>query len=99
MQAKKKQLSHPEGKKAVRMDVNKYELLKTGIMDYLSRNGTGSFSDMYTAIQQHLQEHTISFDGSIKWHLEWVKLDLEAQKRIYRVRGTTPQTYALTKKT
>ena len=98
-QADKIQLAHPDGKKPVRMDTDKYELLKAGIIEYLTKNGTGSFSDMYAAIQQNLTDKNIPFDGSVKWHLEWVKLDLEAKKSIYRVHGTAPQTYAMAKQT
>lgn len=32
-----------------------------------------------------------SFDGSVAWYVEVVKLDLEARKMIERVPGTRPQ--------
>lgn len=89
------QLRHPQGKKAVSMSKDKYELLKTEAVKYLTDNPDGTFSDLSITIIQNLKERKIKFDGSLNWYLEWVKLDLEAQEIIKRVPKTTPQKYML----
>lgn len=89
------QLKHPQGKKAASIDKDKYELLKTETVKYLMKNSDGTFSDISKAISQDFKERKIKFDGSLNWHLEWVKLDLEAQEIIKRVPKTTPQKYIL----
>jgi hypothetical protein len=89
------QLRHPQGKKAVSISKDKYELLKTETVLYLSKNPDGTFSDISKTITKNIKERKIKFDGSLNWYLEWVKLDLEAQGIIKRVPKTTPQKYML----
>lgn len=91
------QLRHPQGKKAVSINKDKYELLKTETVSYLTENPDGTFSDISKTITQNFMEKKIKFDGSLNWYLEWVKLDLEAQGIIKRVPMTTPQKYMLNK--
>ena len=91
------QLKHPQGKKAVSMSKDKYELLKTEVVKYLTDNPDGTFSDLSKTITQNFMERKIKFDGSLNWFLEWVKLDLEAQGIIKRVPKTTPQKFMLNK--
>jgi hypothetical protein len=91
------QLTHPEGKKAVSMDKNKYDVLKTALINYLMKNGPSTHTEIWTTIAEDFKRNSIPFDGSIQWHMEWVKLDLEANKTIDRVKNTSPQKYALTK--
>ena len=74
------QLKHPQGKKAVSISKDKYELLKTEIVNYLTKNLDGTFSDISKTISKNFSEKKINFDGSLNWYLEWVKLDLEAQQ-------------------
>lgn len=47
------------------------------------------------AIKKELKAKGQTFQGSLPWHLEWVKLDLEARKAIRRVPGTSPQRYII----
>jgi hypothetical protein len=89
------QLKHPQGKKAVRISKDKYELLKTETLKYLTKNSDGTFSDISKAIVHDFKKRKIKFDGSLNWYLEWVKLDLEAQQIIKRVPKTSPQKYLL----
>ncbi len=91
------QLKHPQGKKAVSISKDKYELLKTEIVKYIAKNHDGTFSDISKSIAQHFKEKNIKFDGSLNWYLEWVKLDLEAQQMITRIPNTSPQKYSLIK--
>ena len=78
------QLRHPAGKKAVSMDESKYELLKKIILHQL-KAGELSHTEMLQAIIRDFEKQKIKFPGSIEWHMEWVKLDLEANKIIRKV--------------
>ena len=89
------QLKHPQGKKGVSISKEKYELLKKHIMEFLSGNNEATFTDISKAIAKEFKAKKIRFDGSLDWYLEWVKLDLEAQKIIKRVPKTSPQKYLL----
>lgn len=92
------QLKHPQGKKAVSISKDKYELLTTETVKYLTEKKDGTFSDISKSIAQDFKEKKIKFDGSLNWYLEWVKLDLEARQIITRVPKTAPQKYLLTTK-
>lgn len=89
------QLKHPQGKKAVSISKDKYELLKKETVKYLTKNSDGTFSDISKVIAHVFREKKIKFDGSLNWYLEWVKLDLEARQIIKRVPKTSPQKYLL----
>jgi hypothetical protein len=91
------QLRHPEGKKAVGMLQSKYEVLKKAILKHLEKKGQASHTEIWQAVTRDFKNNKIQFEGSLQWHLEWVKLDLEANKIIERVAGTLPQKYALKK--
>ncbi|SMC81329.1 DUF6958 family protein [Moheibacter sediminis] len=89
------QLQHPQGKKAVSISKDKYELLKEQITKFLINKTEGTFTDISKAITQELNDKKIKFEGSLNWHLEWVKLDLEAKEVIKRIDKKTPQKYIL----
>lgn len=91
------QLKHPEGKKAVRMDKLKYDVLKKALLNHLKKNGESTHSEIWHAIEEDFKKNKTEFDGSVQWHTEWVKLDLQANKILERVQGTSPQKYSLTK--
>lgn len=91
------QLTHPEGKKAVSMAQGKYNTLKKALLDSLKRDGTLTHTEIGQAVAAELNRKQVKFDGNVNWHLEWVKLDLEANKIIKRVPGTSPQKYELVK--
>lgn len=78
------QLLHPKGKKAVRMEVEKYEIIKNGILEHLKTSANSTHSEMLKAMTESLARNGTPFQGSIEWHMEWVKLDLEARKKIIR---------------
>jgi hypothetical protein len=93
--AERIQLKHPQGKKAVTMDTGKYNLLKPAILRYLRAEGGSTFGAVTKAIAKEFKTKGQKFDGSLNWHLEWVKLDLEARKLIRRVPKTSPQEYVI----
>jgi hypothetical protein len=79
------QLLHPSGKKAVRIDKAKYEILKNALIDCLRVNGESTYTDILQSITENFRRNKIKFEGSLEWHIEWVKLDLEARKIIRRI--------------
>ena len=89
------QLKHPQGKKSVSISKDKYDLLTTEILKCLSKKES-TFSEITTTVAQNLKTRKVKFDGSLKWYLEWVKLDLEAQQIITRSSKSSPQKYILT---
>ena len=81
---KKIQLKHPAGKKAIRMDKLKYDPLKKAILSFLQANGESTHSEIVESVTKEFKKNKTKFEGSIEWHTEWVKLDLEARKEIKR---------------
>ncbi len=91
----KKQLIHPEGKKAVTMDSTKYDLLRKTICDILEIKHELSHKELLLNVNEYFKLANIQFSGSVNWHFEWVKLDLEARNIIAR---RSDQVYHLVKK-
>lgn len=89
------QLQHPAGKKAIKMDKEKYELLKSSLIRCLNTNGKLSHTEILQTVTKEFKTNNILFEGSLDWHLEWVKLDLEAQKVITRLNNELPIKYIL----
>jgi hypothetical protein len=80
------QLKHPAGKKAVSMDKSKYAFLKKSLLNHLKTKGESTHADILQGITHDFKKKKIKFEGSVEWHMEWVKLDLEARKEIKRIR-------------
>lgn len=91
----KVQLKHPDGKKAIAMPKERYDLLKPAVLKLLRSRESATFNEISAAIVEDFARRKTVFKGSIPWHLEWVKLDLEARKFIKRVPGTSPQKYEI----
>ena len=89
------QLIHPFGKKAVSINKRQYDVLKNAIMTYLKASGESTLSEMLQAITEDFKKNKINFEGSVAWHFEWVKLDLEARKEIKRANDKTPIKYVI----
>ncbi len=89
------QLKHPEGKKAVSMTKSKYNALKEVLLNHLKKKGESTHTELLDAVTENFKKNKIEFEGSIQWHMEWVKLDLEANKIIERVKETTPQKFSI----
>jgi len=90
---KKLQLKHPQGKKAVSMNKDRYDLLKKAILFCLKSKKNITFPDLLNGVEAYIKTSGQTFQGSIPWHMEWVKLDLEAGKVIERSSGASPHTY------
>ncbi len=52
---------------------------------------------MLQAITQDFTRNKTKFEGSIEWHMEWVKLDMEARKEIVRKTDKSPIRYSVVK--
>jgi hypothetical protein len=87
-------LTHPAGKKAVSMDKGKYDAVKRPLLDRLAM-GESTHTEILHAITEDFSRNKTKFDGSVEWHMEWVKLDLEAKHEIKRLGGTSPIRFAL----
>lgn len=83
-------LKHPTGKKAVSMDKNKYDSIKKSILNHLTTKGESTHADILQGITQDFKKKKIKFEGSLGWHMEWVKLDMEARKEIKRISDKSP---------
>lgn len=89
------QLKHPAGKKAVRMDIEKYDVLKKAVLNQLKKQGACTHTEILKAISADFKKNKTKFAGSLEWHMEWVKLDLEARNKIKRIGDETPVKFAL----
>lgn len=92
------ELKHPKEKKSISMDKSKYDLLKKAFLNYLKKNGQSSYNDIWQAVDEELKKGKAKFAGSVQWHVEWIKLDLEANKIIARVPNTIPKQYVIVEK-
>ncbi len=89
------QLRHPAGKKAVSMDKEKYDTMKKYILSHLRDHGQSTHGELLSAITKKFKSDKIKFSGSVEWHMEWVKLDLEAGKTIKRTSDKSPIQFSL----
>lgn len=91
------QLQHPLGKKAVSMDKGKYDVLKKPLLNRLRTKGESTHKEILQAIIEDFSKNKTKFEGSVEWHMEWVKLDLEARNEIKRIGDKSPIRFALVK--
>ena len=89
------QLTHPAGKKAVSMRKAKYDAVKRPLLNCLKTKGESTHTEILNAITDDLKRNNIKFEGSVEWHMEWVKLDLEARKEIKRLTAKSPIRFAI----
>jgi len=89
------QLRHPSGKKAFSMEKGKYEVMKKTLLNCLSAKGPSTHTEILQAISKDFKQSNFVFDGSLEWHMEWVKLDLEAGKEIKRMDQKSPVKFSL----
>jgi hypothetical protein len=89
------QLKHPAGKKAISMDKDKYETLKKILFNRLKTKGESTHTELLQAITEDFKKNKIKFAGSVEWHMEWVKLDLEAKNEIIRIGDKSPVKFAI----
>ena len=79
------QLKHPAGKKAVSMDQQKYTIIEKALMNCLRAGGEATHTEILKSLTEEFKKNNTNFEGSVEWHLEWVKLDLEARNKIKRI--------------
>ena len=91
----KVQLQHPAGKKAIKMDKQKYSTIEKSVLNCLKVNRGSTHSEILKTVNEDLKMNKTHFECSVEWHMEWVKLDLEARKVITRIRDTSPIKYKL----
>jgi hypothetical protein len=97
MKEEKIQLLHPLGKKNVRMDKKKYDVMRKAIIHSLER-GPLKHKELLEKIHNSFQKNKTKFDGSVEWYMEGVKLDLEATKQIERLYEKPPHKWSISKK-
>ena len=91
------QLRHPAGKHADRMYKGKYDTIKKALMASLKKWGELTHTELLLAITENFSSNKIKFDGSVEWHMQSVKLDLEANNIIERVFYKTVPKFRLVK--
>ncbi|HEY6975415.1 MAG TPA: hypothetical protein VH396_03945 [Chitinophagaceae bacterium] len=79
------QLLHPSGKRAVRIDINKYVAIKKALLNCLKQKKELTHKEILQSVIDYFKKNKIKFEGSVEWYMESVKLDLEANKIIERV--------------
>ena len=84
---------HPQGKRGVNISMQKYDVMKTAIIETLTEFEALTFTEL---TQKNSEKLTGSFDGNIEWYVITVKLDLEARKILEGIPGTKPQKIRLT---
>ena len=82
---------HPSGKHGVNITKKKYDTMCKAILDSMVKKEM-SYSNIVQAVGDDLRN---SFEGSIKWYVEVIKLDLEARNMIEKIPNTKPQMYRL----
>jgi len=82
---------HPQGKRGVNISKVKYDLIRTSILKCLGK-GELTYEDLAGCVSRELEG---KFEGSIRWHVETVKLDLEARNVIERMSKGKRQLYRL----
>jgi hypothetical protein len=89
------ELIHPAGKKAISMDKQKYDIIKNGILNYLKTKGEATHTEILKSLTDEFKKSDTKFQGSVEWHMEWVKLDLEARKIIKRLDDKATTTFTI----
>ena len=82
---------HPNGKKGVDINKQKYDIIKKEIIESLEKDEL-TYTMITKSVEKKLDKN---FEGSIGWYVESVKLDLEARNIIERIPKTKPQLYRL----
>ena len=93
----KLQLKHPAAKKAISMDKSRYEMLRNSLLHCLSTKGDLTHKEIVKSISEDFKKKNQTFDGSLEWNLEWVKLDMEAKNEIKRTEEKSIVKFAIIK--
>lgn len=79
---------HPDGKKGVNIDAEKYNRVRNVLLHILSDHPEITYQKMNTLAKDLLKS---KFEGSVPWYVVTVKLDLEARGIIERIPNSSPQ--------
>jgi len=90
------QLLHPEGKRANRMDIEKYEPMRKAILLGLKKEAL-THTELNESVHEYFRKNKIKFEGSIDWYMETVKLDMEARKTVERFKDKSKLMYQIKK--
>lgn len=77
-------LTHPQGKKGVSMHKEKYEPIHTALMEVMKGGKQYTHAQLKEAVTALFKKKKLKFEGSLEWHMEWVKLDMEAKGKVLR---------------
>ncbi len=88
------QLLHPAGKKNTRIDKGKYEIMTKAIIHCLKAQPL-THKEMLGAVLAYFKKSQIKFVGSVEWYMEGVKLDLEANDIVKRIRENSKLKFQL----
>jgi len=71
----------------------KYDAIRHAVLTVLRRSGAEGlmFKDLEDAARQELDEKVLIQIGSLAWHVTTVKLNMEVEGDIKRVKGSSPQ--------
>lgn len=84
---------HPQGKQGTRIDLKKYNQIKSAIIATLEELNEATLDDLVKSAEEILRGQ---FEGKVIWYVVTVKLDLEARKIIERIPKTSPHRVRLT---
>lgn len=85
---------HPDpNKKGVKISREKYDLITGEITSALRKNNL-THSELDNRIRSKIKK---TFDGSVSWYVETVKLDLEARGKIERAHKNKQLVYRIKK--
>ena len=84
---------HPDGKQGVNISRQKYNQIKSFILEIISCRGTVSYRELNAIAKAQLGK---VFDGSVSWYIVTVKLDLEARGVLKRIRQKSGHALQLT---
>jgi hypothetical protein len=80
------------GSRGFAVTPEKYEPIRKAILAEVPRSAEGvAFKDLVRAVAARVPPALFPKPGSVSWYTKVVQLDLEAQGRIERIPGLTPQ--------
>jgi len=80
------------GKKPTRIDTWKFKIIRTAILEILSKNGDGIFfKDLANLVKEKIPHSQLNKIGSLKWYTICVKLEMEVRNEIIRIPKSQPQ--------
>jgi hypothetical protein len=89
------QLKHPDGKKAISMDRDKFDILKTFFLKNIGVRKVAPFGVLLADVTADLKNENIQIKGVVKWNLFWVTLDMEARKELKKDKSASPHRYSI----